>query len=302
MKPAIATVINYCTQDYRFLSLCVKEAEKFSDAIIIPVCSHFFDGAEENAALLKQSYADHPNCHFIEFAYDSRHPYGMYAKIDAEDPNWSHYWHSTARYVGYHYIPKAVSYVLFIDVDEIFDGDRFLRWLQNFPYEQYDVLRFSSYFYFRDPMYRMQDFTQNAVLAKKEKMEAETTLLSIYERKAIFMEVEGRKLQHIVDERGIPFVHHYSWVRTKEELLYKVQRWGHCKEGNFTKLLEKEFSGDFRGFDCVYGKSYEQVLPVHDPLKVKVQIDPSKIESHDFSNVTKVDKSAILRKSVQNML
>ena len=55
----IATVINYCTTDYRFLKFCIDEAKKFSHQIVIPVCSHFFNGESENRALLNLSYQEH---------------------------------------------------------------------------------------------------------------------------------------------------------------------------------------------------------------------------------------------------
>ncbi len=301
MKPKITTIINYCSQDYRFLSLCVNEVKKFSQSIVIPVCSHFFDGSPEDLGLLQQSYLDHPECHFIQFDYSETDLYGLYPVIDHHHRYWPHYWHSVARYVGYHFLSPETEYTMFIDVDEIFDGDRFGQWLENFSLNRYGMMRFSSYFYFRDPCYRMKEFTLNALMVKNDKPIPETSLLSIAERKGLYVEFEGKKIENVVDDQGIPFVHHYSWVRTQEELFKKVQRWGHSKEGNFKALLLREFADDFRGFDCVYGKEYERVVPVHDPLGVAAGVSKSALSNEYFPNVTYVNPTSLFKISIKNL-
>ena len=60
-------------------------------------------------------------------------------------------------------------------------------------------------------------------------------------------------------KEGTPFVHHYSWVRTKEEMLKKVENWGHKHDKNWTSLIEEEFSRPFNGTDFVHGYSYNIV-------------------------------------------
>ena len=55
--------------------------------------------------------------------------------------------------------------------------------------------------------------------------------------------------------------HHYSWVRTKEQLLRKVASWGHNWERNWTEEVEKEFSRPFNGVDFVHGYEFVEVAP-----------------------------------------
>src|SRR5690348_5600122 len=98
----LCTIINYCTHDYRFLQACIEEAKLISSQVIVAVCDHFFDGTPENRALLRQSYQEHPDCLFVEFAYDPSKPYGLYCPYKPTDEDWAHYWHSTARYVAAH--------------------------------------------------------------------------------------------------------------------------------------------------------------------------------------------------------
>lgn len=47
-KYRVATVINYCTNDYKFIGYCIAEAGAFSAQVIVPVCDHFLDGTPEN--------------------------------------------------------------------------------------------------------------------------------------------------------------------------------------------------------------------------------------------------------------
>ena len=174
----IATIINYCTTDYRFLHYCIEEAKKFSQQIIIPVCSHFFNGEPENRALLQLSYLEHPDVQFVEFSY-AEQPYGMYSPLTPFDEEWAHYWHSTARYVGFHFVHEC-DYVLFLDVDEIVEADRFIKWLQEFNVSDFNALRFSSYFYFREPSNRAIDqFPLNALLVKKQAIESPEIILDV---------------------------------------------------------------------------------------------------------------------------
>jgi hypothetical protein len=65
---------------------------------------------------------------------------------------------------------------------------------------------------------------------------------------------------------GTPMIHHYSWVRTKEEMLQKVKSWGHRDDTDWQNLVEKEFSHNFTGTDFVPGHNYEYevIEPLHD--------------------------------------
>jgi hypothetical protein len=52
-------------------------------------------------------------------------------------------------------------------------------------------------------------------------------------------------------------MHHYSWVRTKEEMLRKVKAWGHTNDKDWNTLIEEEFSREFNGKDFVHGYNFE---------------------------------------------
>jgi hypothetical protein len=286
----IATVINYCTTDYRFLRFCIEEAKKFSTQIVIPVSSHFFNGEPENRAMLNQSYREHPDVQFVEFAYGEE-PYGIYCSLTSADEDWAHYWHSTARYVGFQFVKECES-ILFLDVDEIVDGKRFIEWLEKFNVEDFNALRLESYFYFREPCYRAKEqFPLNALLIKKEAIDSPEVILDVLERKGLFDQIQGPKLSYLRGLDGKPLVHHYSWVRTKEELKQKVCTWGHRHDKEWLGLIEKELAEPFAGTDRIHGFEYETVGPVHEVLREK-----------SLSHVQRVDRKSLFEVTIQKML
>jgi hypothetical protein len=286
----IATVINFCTTDYRFLRSCIEEAKKFSQQIVIPVCSHFFNGEPENRILLDLAYKEHPDVQFVEFAY-AEEPYGIYSPLTSADVDWAHYWHSTARYVGFHSVQEC-DYVLFLDVDEIVDGERFIQWLTEFKLSDFNALRFESYFYFRDPSYRAKEqFPLNALLVKKEAIHSSEMILDVLERKGLYDQIQGPKCCHLRGLDQKPLVHHYSWVRTPEELKQKVCTWGHRHDQEWLELIEKEFSESFSGRDQIHGFEYEKVDPLHDVFQEK-----------NFPHVKRVDRKSLFETVIQKML
>ena len=58
---------------------------------------------------------------------------------------------------------------------------------------------------------------------------------------------------------GRPMMHHFSWVRSKDEMITKVKNWGHASDKNWILLIEEEFSRSFNGTDFVHGYNYNIV-------------------------------------------
>lgn len=261
----VATVISYCTNDYRFLDLCIEEARCFSSQIIIVAADHFFNGEPENLALLEKSRIKHPDCLFVEFAYKENEPFGLYCPVDPEDENWAHYWHSTSRYIGFHCVEEEMETILFLDVDEVPDGERFREWLESSDYKIYEAIRLASYFYFRSASYRALTWLPNSLLVRKGAIHSEN-LLNLWERQGIFDEMAGKKMQMGVGLDEKPLIHHFSWVRTKEEMLIKTKAWGHRHDQDWAQLIEQEFAASFSLIDHFYGLHYEEVEPWRDPM------------------------------------
>lgn len=279
-KSSIATVISFCTNDWRFLDKNIKEAKLFSKQIVIATCDHFFDGTLEDLALLEACYAKYPDCTFIEYQFDPQNPYGRAAPLAPDDLNAAHHWHNTARLVSFFGLLPEIDTVLFLDADEIMDGKRFGSWMQTFPYQNFSALRFASYWYFRREHHLATTFPDTSLLAKRSVLASEN-LLDEDERMGCFLRIEGEKQQAIVGEDGLPLLHHFSWVRTQKELFKKTESWGHHWEREWAALIDEEFAQDFSGRDFVRGYQYETATPFFSPLALeKPQLPPISLATH----------------------
>lgn len=178
--------------------------------------------------------------------------------------NHPRYWHNMSRWVGMQHLREDIEFVLFLDADEIIDS-RFNEWLtkEKLLYE-FDAFLFLCYWYFREAKYRAKTWEKAGVLVKKNKLTADN-IFTAGERLGIVSSLlPNAVLVNGLD--GTPMVHHYSWVRPKEEMLRKVRSWAHKDDADWQRLIEEEFSHDFRGTDFLphHNYQYETITPVHD--------------------------------------
>lgn len=279
---SIGTIISYCTNDFRFIGKCIEEASKFSKSIVIPVCDHFFDGTPENRQLLEHTYTSYPHCQFIEFSYLPDRLYSPYHKLDPEDKDWAIYWAATTRYIGLQYIDA--EYVLFLDSDEIVEGDKFASWLDQ--REKYDAFRLAAYLYAIRPTLRATKVVNLPLFVKKSTL-APLTLLNPLERIGAYLNHPGPKREGVLFE-GKPMVHHYSWVRTREECIQKTKTWGHRNDEDWTKVIEEAFSGKTKDLFRSSLDFEEIEKPYFDPFPTK--------------NVIKIDDRDLFRKEIEHAL
>ncbi|GAX59997.1 hypothetical protein SCALIN_C05_0082 [Candidatus Scalindua japonica] len=71
--------------------------------------------------------------------------------------------------------------------------------------------------------------------------------------------VPEKRIRNIYGLDGKPMADHYSWVRTQEEMIKKVQTFDHKSDLNWISLIENQFSQDFNGTDFINGYEYEIV-------------------------------------------
>lgn len=273
----IATIISYCTHDYKWLKPCIDHTLHFSKEIIVPVSDHFFNGEPEDSELIKRSMEENPNAKFIEFEYAPslyegaglqrlNDPFTPVKYMVDINPKEIWFWNQIARLIGFNQVSDDIEYVLFLDVDEITDIQKFNSWINIFPYRDYNSIRFESYFYFRDTKFRaIQTEDWNGItLVKKSELNEEAFFKHSSERLNFINFVNGNRSVKTLGLDGTPMFHHYSWVRTKEEMLRKVKSWSHHEDRNWTELVEKEFERDFNTTTdkCfVHGYNYTKVEP-----------------------------------------
>lgn len=287
-KHPIATIVNFCSNESRFIQATLEQALSFSIQVIVPVCDHFFDGSPENRSLLEKIYAAFPDCLFVEYPYlpnlFKRLPRKILKRMDS-----AHFWHSLSRLLAYTYLADEVETVLFIDADEVPEGKRFSEWLDCSDYMHHTALKLSNYWYFREPTNQALKFEDTIVLAQRKALEADI-LLHKDERDAIYNLLPGPKRRHVSGCDGNPMFHHYSWVRTKEEMLQKVKSWGHKGDRDWVPLVMEEFANPFRGTDFVHGYSYKTVKPHFD-----IRLDTPQFEGKGTPQVKRMKEEEILR-------
>lgn len=261
--PKIATVINFCSNEARFLESCVQQCRLFSRQIVIPVCDHLFDGTPEDAALLQQAYAAFPDCLFVEYPFISD-PLPKRMRNGVSLPR---FWHCISRLVGTQSLKDDIDMVLFLDVDEVPDGNRFLDWLNQGSYAQHSALMLESFWYFREARYQALNWEEAGLLVQKLLLTG-SMLVNENERRGIYLALPEPKRRAATGADGLPMIHHFSWVRTKEEMLSKVRAWGHRADRDWEQLVEQEFSAPFSGKDFVHGYSFQESPP---PFPVSLQ-------------------------------
>lgn len=241
----ISVILQYSTIDFRFLKANLDQLSKFSTEIIIPICDHFFNGEPENEELLKQSYdiiALYPNCTAYTFEWQGLN----------SNPG---YYHNLSRALGTSVATN--DWLLFVDADEIVD-DSFKEWFLNDARFTDMTYWITCYWYFRDPTYQSKSYEGCGLLIKKDKCNWN---INIRDERQQFHHgpdfIHGGYNHILVNEK--PMMHHFSWVRTEDEMIKKVMNWGHKNDIDWISLVKEEFSRPFNGTDFIHGYEYNIV-------------------------------------------
>lgn len=137
-----------------------------------------------------------------------------------------------------------------------------MTWLNDFPYKDFNSIRFDSYFYFRDTKFQSKQWEEwnGVTLVKRSELSEEAFFIHSSERLNFINFVNGNRKVKTEGSDGCPLIHHYSWVRSKHEMLNKVKSWSHHKDRNWVKLVENEFKRDFiPGKDKCFVHNYDYV-------------------------------------------
>jgi len=276
----ISTIIQYSTSEFIFLEANLKQCSKFSDEIIIPICSHFFDGEPENTDLLKETISivkKYPKARIINFDWEGPKPHNCY-------------YHNLSRKIGTD-IAKN-DWLLFLDADEII-SDEFDDWFKSVCHLD-KAWWFSCYWYFREPIYQaIANEGAGLLISKKycvwdldNKLERAQLFQKLYDQDKL--SVSG--IHDVLSLSGKKLVHHYSWVRDKNDMLKKTKNWGHKDDKNWKELIEQEFLRPFNGTDFIHNYNYNIVdnyfnIQINDNLNILLKnyiLDPDNAE-HNYN-------------------
>jgi len=240
----ISTILQYSTLDFRFLKVNLDQLSQISDDIIVPICDHLFNGEPENQELLEKSIEiinSYPNSQAYIFEWQGPNP----------NPG---YYHNMSRLLGTQIAKNEILF--FVDTDEIVDSKKFNKWVKT-EYKKDTTYWITCYWYFREPIYQSKSYEGCGLLITKDKCNWNINIRDERQQLHTGKWIHGGYNHILVD--GEPIMHHFSWVRTKEEMLKKVQNWGHKNDTNWVDLVKKEFQESFKGVDFIHGYSYNIV-------------------------------------------
>lgn len=255
----LAIVISYCSNDRVFLEAMLRECEKIgAKKVILSVGSHYYTSMEpENIEHLQEVASKYPWVQIVLFE--------VRAMTDAQNPlihRKSAFWHNVARIQGCRQIVDAdIEWVLFLDADEVPEGDRFRDWYQTY-HRQQKIYKMANYWYFLEPELQSTVWEDSVMLVPRAAC-CYPVLMHDLERDGIpimcGLEVE-REVVSVITK--LPMFHHYSWVRSKEAMMRKVQNWGHKDDTNWVEKITRSFETSFdvdRDTDFIHGYKYVRV-------------------------------------------
>ena len=245
----ISSILQYSTIDFDFLEANLIQLSKFSSEIIIPICTHFFNGEIENKYLLQKTeeiVKSYPKANILYFDWDGIKKHNCY-------------YHNLSRKLGTEQAKN--EWLLFVDADEIV-SDEFGEWFESVKHLD-KAWWFSCYWYFREPIYQAIANEGAGLLVPRKYCEWDIN--NSLERAQLFQKLyDANKLimsdfQEILSTSGKKLVHHYSWVRSQQDLLKKTNNWGHNKDKDWERLINEEFCRPFNNTDFVHNYSYHIV-------------------------------------------
>lgn len=261
--PDLAIIVSYCSNEAAFLNAQLAELAKVQKAVmaklggrcqlIFSIGSHLFNmKSDGNAPDAVRLAAQRHDATIDIVTYD----------VGEDVHAVPRKYHNLAREKAVQQLTPNVKYwVLFLDADEIPEGDTFAKWFLGNVHSLRSIMayKFACYWYFLKPTWRAREEEDSMVLIHADQLTVEA-LRGEHERDSLVKHCPGGCLRRLVDTDGCAMFHHYSWVRSKECILHKIRTWGHRNDKDWERLVEEHWSssGD-PGRDFVHGYQYEPV-------------------------------------------
>jgi hypothetical protein len=254
---AISCVIISNSDDLHFVYDTLTNTAHIFQEIVISIGSKLWNGDPEDHARIaafKDDCTPYTNVKVVMYAIPEDKIAAMQHQVSA-----AMYWEAHARWVAYNAFERTPGYILFLDSDEVIDGALFKTWLDSREHLKYDVLKLKNYWYWREKCYRARGYLEDSVVLIKNGAFNAIHFFSNMGRHALYDGCYGEKKGRNMGGET-PFIHHYSWVRTKEGMLRKVKSWGHRNDRtDWVAMVEEEFSRPFNGTDFVKKLHYDVV-------------------------------------------
>lgn len=252
----LAIIINYCSLHKQFIDANIEQCLKVTNNVMLSIGSHLYDGRPESDKQLSQLSKKYPTVFILSFNT---------LNIDKEYPNeYSNKISTRSRILSYKKcIMKFdnIEWMLFLDSDEIPEGDKLKIFLSKSQFDNDKNYMFSNYWYFREPIYQSLTFEQNPLLIHINNIK-DHILESQYERNGFINDInETKKTEKFVNDiDGNPMFHHFSWAYSKEKMIEKV-KWSFSKDNHILlfQCIENEFESPFKMKDFIHNYDYKIV-------------------------------------------
>lgn len=261
-----------------FLRRLLQECGKFAEAVALAHGDRLFDGTPEDATLFRDLAADFPAVLFV------RSEVPVAGAKDGADAVRLHNAARRAALAALDGVPASgpdiedVEWVLFLDGDEVPDGQRVSEWIadRGSAAAADEAFKMANFWYFLSPTLRAEAFEDSVVLIARRAI-TDAGLSHPRERDGLLACARSVRTVHRMERGGedrSPLFHHYSWVRGREQLLRKVQRWGHAGQRPWAQLLrdawrlmDEQKTPPERDF--VHGYKLNRLAPAQDFLAAK---------------------------------
>lgn len=244
-----STLIIFSGLDDPFLDVCLDGVIPASERVLALAYDRLFDGSDDRAGV-EAMVARNANKNVeMEILPLPENP--------TED-DW--FYHNWLRREGFRRLEASADYTLFLDGDEVAEPAALRAWRDRYGPRPGNFF-FPCHFYFREPIYQSLTPHASPRMARNDLLRAALG----WGGEAFVRDNKVDRASYDFEPRyPVPEIlfHHFSFVRTKEQMLRKVRTWADRYERPrdvWEALVEREFSRPFTGRDFRWGYSYRTV-------------------------------------------
>ena len=247
-KEKVNALIPITVNDFRFLPILMKQLDFICGKVVFIYSDYLFNQKEQDKQKLQKIFELPKKLgltstfEFVKYEID----FNVNEFFVSEYKNSpKRYWINKARMDGFDYIDKNAKWVLLIDSDEIPDSCEFLKWADTINWDDIEskdifTLNFDNYVYFWKNCFVKYE-TENSLVLLNEKVfrnrkKYEPLFLNEFERTVFYRFIPENYCKMNIKFNNKCLFHHYSWVRTLEEMKSKVLNWGHSDDHLFVEL------------------------------------------------------------------
>lgn len=219
----IGIVINYCSLERMFIDALLQQCTQITPHVAVSYGDRLYNGVPEDTTyvttFLKRKYP------FVKFVpYEVNIAQDMY-KLPGVVKRPTAYWCNLARWQGMQALPN-VDWFFFLDADEIPDSERLLAWLKENTLDPAYSYKFANYWYFKDVIHQSTTY-EDSILCVHRKHLSKEAVFHDQERDGILEVSAIPQKRMVLGVDQLPMFHHFSWVRSKENLAKKLATWAH---------------------------------------------------------------------------